>query len=605
MNIQKSKGFSLIEVVFVLGLLAGAYTLFIQHQAQDTKNFQGRELGVKLHDYQTAVRRFASVYANDPNYEGQNINDVGSSWLKDQNNCAVPAGLDAASGDIGVIACDFRDQLINGMDNTTYNVNIRKEDADSPLIITTTIDVTTNDVNGDVTGMFGEGALNLAVITARGGAFSSSLSIGAERATSVDAYMSSTNSKIVYCSLSMDEALLDPACTVDGVVERGNFVMVAEAFPQNDVWLRTDGGNTMNNSMEFNEEVDAEFREIVNVNRIYNVAGEILKLGNSGAFDEENTSWVPVLGDGVVIDTDVKMVGNLLVDGNIETKGEVYAEGDIISEGYIYSNEGIATLGDVDIAGDAIVLGTALYQNGLTVVGETVTDSAYVNSFLDAQEIYSRGNIYAENAISSPYVRASLGLFSEGDLLVAQNSFVDGSNYVGGDSFIQGNVYTDGNLYANNGAAYLKTVFADVIFDNNGNYLIDPSEISRVNIMRANRYAAGTPNGTLNMNANNILLAAENESCTSASEECATSLEGFWDMESLYVKRESTDEWIRLVDWLQEIQDTSENIEDEVDAISDDVFNGPSNPYVECRETNWPRRGAYIHGQFFADAICP
>ena len=161
MNIQKSKGFSLIEVVFVLGLLAGAYTLFIQHQAQDTKNFQGRELGVKLHDYQTAVRRFASVYANDPNYEGQNINDVGSSWLKDQNNCAVPAGLDAASGDIGVIACDFRDQLINGMDNTTYNVNIRKEDADSPLIITTTIDVTTNDVNGDVTGMFGEGALNL------------------------------------------------------------------------------------------------------------------------------------------------------------------------------------------------------------------------------------------------------------------------------------------------------------------------------------------------------------------------------------------------------------------------------------------------------------
>ena len=311
------------------------------------------------------------------------------------------------------------------------------------------------------------------------------------------------------------------------------------------------------------------------------------------------------MGDGVVIDTDVKMVGNLLVDGNIETKGEVYAEGDIISEGYIYSNEGIATLGDVDIAGDAIVLGTALYQNGLTVVGETVTDSAYVNSFLDAQEIYSRGNIYAENAISSPYVRASLGLFSEGDLLVAQNSFVDGSNYVGGDSFIQGNVYTDGNLYANNGAAYLKTVFADVIFDNNGNYLIDPSEISRVNIMRANRYAAGTPNGTLNMNANNILLAAENESCTSASEECATSLEGFWDMESLYVKRESTDEWIRLVDWLQEIQDTSENIEDEVDAISDDVFNGPSNPYVECRETNWPRRGAYIHGQFFADAICP
>ena len=144
--------------------------------------------------------------------------------------------------------------------------------------------------------------------------------------------------------------------------------------------------------------------------------------------------------------------------------------------------------------------------------------------------------------------------------------------------------------------------FADMVFDNNGNYLLDPSDISRVNVMRANRYAAGTTGGTLNMNADKILFAAENDACTSASESCATSLEGFWDMESLFVKRESTNQWVRLVDWLTEINNTQDEINDNLEEVIDDYDDNVNTDHIEC----WPvYGGVYFKGKFIENGHCP
>jgi hypothetical protein len=362
----------------------------------------------------------------------------------------------------------------------------------------------------------------------------------------------------------------------------------------------------MNNTLEFNESTESEFREIANVNRLYNVTGEILKLGNSGVFDSDVDDWTPSLGDGVVIDTDAKFVGNILVDGDIETLGEIYADGDIISEGFLYANEGISTLGDADVTGSAIILGSGIFQNGLNVIGETNTDSVNVSSFVEAQEVYSRGNVYAETAISSPYVRASVGLYSEGDLLVVRDSFIGGNTYVGENIFVQGDVYSEGNLIANQGSSYLGATFADVIYDNNGNYMLDPSDISRVNVMRANRYAAGAANATLNMNANSILFAAESELCTTASDQCATSLEGFWDIENLFVRRDNppdtgTPRWERLGDWLEDINITTTAIDNTVTDIID-VVNDPNIDYLECIEVY---SGVIFRGTFQKWAQCP
>jgi hypothetical protein len=414
--------------------------------------------------------------------------------------------------------------------------------------------------------------------------------------------MSASTNRIIYCQIGFEESMLNPECEVDGTYRGGSYVMITEAHSNTDIWVRADGGNTMNNTLEFNEDTDAKYREVKNVNRLYNITGEFLKLGNSGVFDDENPDWAPVLGSGVVIDTDTKVVGNVLVDGDIETKGEIFADGDIITEGFLYSNEGISTLGDVDVAGNTIVLGTGLFQNGLSVIGETSSDTAYVNSFLEAQEVYSRGNVYANTAISAPYVRASVGLYSEGDLLVSKDSFIGGNQYVDGDTFVTGSIYTEGDLVANEGASYLGTAFADIIFDNNGNYLLDPSDISRVNVMRANNFAAATAGGTLNMNANSILFAAEDENCTTASESCATSLEGFWDMENLFVKRESDNTWLPLVTWLDEIQASTEAIDENLEEIKDDYDSNVDTGYIEC----WPvHNGVIFKGNLIVNGRCP
>lgn len=584
---KNQSGFSLLEVVLVLGLLSIVYTLFIQSQANDSEKFRAQQIGVKLHEYQTAARRFASMNAENPDLLDSDFNEVGSGWLKLVNECAVPANQDAARGDVGLIPCDFPDLAINGRLNTAFNSNIIKGNENSPLRVKTIVDMTTNDINGNVTSIIDSPELSVAALTANGGAFATSLSLAGEQVTSVEPYMSSSSNKIIYCPIGFEDNMLDPECEVDGDMRTGIFVMITEAYPQTDTWVRTDGGNTMNNTLTFNEETPDEFREIKNVNRLYNITGQILKLGNSGVFDSDIDNWTPSLGDGVVIDTDAKFIGNILVDGDIETLGEIYSEGDIITEGFLYANEGISTLGDADVAGSAIVLGAGIFQNGLNVIGETSTDSVNVSSFVEAQEVYSRGNVYAETAISSPYVRASVGLYSEGDLLVIRDSFVGGNSYVGQNAFIQGDVYSEGNLIANEGASYLGSTFVDVIYDNNGNYMLDPSDISRVNVMRANRYAAGAAGATLNMNANSILFAAESESCTSASAECATSLEGFWDLENLYVRRDNPPDtgvarWERLVDWLDDIQATTEQINNNVDDIIDDFNDDPTAPYLEC-----------------------
>jgi len=599
---SSERGFSLLEVVLVLGLMTAVYTIFIQSNHQDAKSAQAKLLGSKLHAYQTASRRYASIHSGDTDFTDTRRTEVGSHWLKLNGDCNVPANLDAASGDVGLIDCNFPDNLIAGIASTAFSSVISKDDEDvDPLIIKTVIDMKSQGPDGEVTTILDDGSLSLSAVIATGGNFASALSIAGESVSSVEPYMSSSSTRVTYCPIGFDDNMLNDDCNVDGILEKGVIVMVTEAYANTDIWVRTDGSNTMNNNLTFNSETPSEYREIVNVNRLYNITGEFLKLGNSGVFDDDNPDWAPVLGNGVVIDTDAKLVGNLLVDGDIETKGEVYAEGDIISEGFMYSNEGISTLGDMDVAGSAIVLGTGLFQNGLSVIGETITDTAYVNSFLEAQEVYSRGNVYANTAISAPYVRASVGLFSEGDLMVARDSFIGGSQYIEKDVFVKGNVYTEGDLVANQGAAYLSTAFADVIFDNNGNYLLDPSDISRVNVMRANRYAAGTPGGTLNMNANSILFAAEDEACTSSSASCATSLEGFWDMESLYVKRESTDQWIRLVDWLDDINTLTEDIDNNLDDAIDD-YNEVEVGYLEC----FPVHGGVIFkGTFRANWNCP
>jgi type II secretory pathway pseudopilin PulG len=207
---SSDSGFSLVEIVFVLGLMAFVYTLYIQSQAEDTEQYQAREIGIKLHEYQTAVRRFATINASNEDIIDNDITEVGSHWLKAASTCSVPSNLDSATGSIGLIDCNFPDNAINGLNNTAFSSTVTKEDENSPLIVKTVIDMTTNDADGNRTSILSDSSLSLGAITATGGSFSTALSIAGQKVTSVEPYMSASTNRIIYCQIGFEESMLNP-----------------------------------------------------------------------------------------------------------------------------------------------------------------------------------------------------------------------------------------------------------------------------------------------------------------------------------------------------------------------------------------------------------
>ncbi len=602
---KNQKGFSLLEVIMVMGLMGFMAMLYVDHQKSEADRIRAQELGVELHEFHNATRRFATLNVIDTDlHDAGTTEHSGTDWLKKSGSCS------SGESDFEYLSCLFDEKTrLGGLE---YESVIDATAGANSLKIKTVVDVK-RMINGESTTVFSEDILGLASLVASGGGTSNGISVQSSGNTSSDPAIAGTTSTIIYCPNSLGSTFLHEECTSigSGTKEGGLFVMITESVSGTDAWLRQDGSNQMHNNIEFDSD-KPEFREIVGVSSIYNLSGEILKIGNSGAFADDG-SWAPMIGDGVVVDTDAYISGFLSVKGDTEIEGMVNVEGDLIAEGNVYIEENLVIQENIDVWGDQYILGNTMHGGSVEVIGNVMADTLTVNSYIKAQDVYAQGNVYADQSISSPTIRATSGLYSEADLSVAGNSLIVGNSYIEENLIAEGNIFTDQNLIAQNGNSYLNNVFASVMYDTDGDYVVDPSGISRLNVMRADRISpsasASGGAGQIALNSNNILFASEMEGCESATADCATSLEGYWDIDNLWVKIKDPDDesgtaekWVLLVDWIGEIYANASKAEEVVEEIGENTNTGRRNDYLECVRGY---DGIWFKGSWRPRQVCP
>ena len=264
--------------------------------------------------------------------------------------------------------------------------------------------------------------------------------------------------------------------------------------------------------------------------------------------------WLPVIGDGLVIDTDLNIVGNSVVKGDIENSGSIYTEGNLLSDNGLLSGRDIIVEEDSEVSGNQYILGDANYNDNVAVFGTIDSTILNASTFLDANDISATNSVSSDVIVNGPIVRASAAMYSDGDMVISNDAIISGDSFVGQDRAVTGSIIGEGDIIADKGTSYLGNVFASAIFDPDGDYLIDPNGISRTYITRSEKIISSTSGTKLGLNANKILFARESIECESAVEDCATSVGGYVDMENVKIKSPGTGEWVSFIETLNGLE---------------------------------------------------
>lgn len=548
---KNEQGFTIIELLIALSIIGFVAILSLQHNKQVREEDQARSIGHQLSIYNNAVRNHISVNLDNDEY----INNVetvltGVNWLKNEDQC------EGGQSSGYFLPCEFPEFV--GSSNLTYSTTIYADLGEGKLRAKTVIDVKSPDGN---TTVIGSTQLGLAMMTASGGRNGSLLNLNLEDTTlqldgdnnpSTNILLTNTDAGYLYCPFGVNNSLLSSECSIDGnTIEDGLIVMMSETSGANDSLIRVDGSNTMNNRLRMESE-DAERRQIIGSSSIYNLTGEILKLGNSGIYFDDG--WVPIIGDGLVIDTDMKVVGSSFIKGDLENAGDILVSTNIITERSLLAGRDIISQSDLEVLGKQYILGQANYNSDLAVFGTVDAVMMNVRTFAEANEISAINSINSDTIINSPIVRASSAMFSERGMVVSGDSLTSGNSYVSGNRATAGSIVANNDVIADRGTAYLGNIFASAIFDPSGDYLIDPSGISRTNIVRAENIVSSTSGSRLDLNGNRMLFAREDINCNTISEDCATKVSGYVDMEKIMIKSPGDGSWISFIQYLNGLE---------------------------------------------------
>lgn len=283
---SRQKGFTLIEMILVIGLMAVATMITFYEKKLDMEQTQARTTGVKLYEYNNAVRAWISQNVGAAN----TTKPAGSAWLK---STTCPGGTSA----IAYLPCNFPDMSLAapvrfGQVSVVSTVVTTGAPPNQVTTVTTTTTPftvlvgTAQNLRTDLAGL-------AAVVAAAGGV------------NSVSPMLASTDG-----SVSSNPAT-------------GVITLEASNNGATDAWLRTDGSNTMNSNITYKATNPANLRELTNVSRVQSLASEILYLGGVGSL---------AAGQSVVVAANQSVNGALVVDnllgnptGVAVTRGDVSA----------------------------------------------------------------------------------------------------------------------------------------------------------------------------------------------------------------------------------------------------------------------------------------
>ena len=299
---SRQKGFTLIEMILVIGLMAVATMISFYEKKLDMEQTQARITGVHLYEYNNAVRAWISQNVG----AASGAKPTGSRWLK-STSCG-------GTSSVGYLPCTFPDMdaatpLRFGQMQISSSVSTTGVTPNQTTIVTTTT-TPFRVVTGSVSSLRTDLAGLAGVVAAAGGV------------NSLSPMLASTDG-----SVSSDPAT-------------GIITMQASNNGASDAWLRTDGSNTMNSNIVYKATNPANLRTLTNVSRVQALTSEILYVGNA-------TGWVT--GQPVVVSSNQSVNGVLTVDNlNGAATGLQLSQGDIVSaNGRLHAGTDVVAQRDV------------------------------------------------------------------------------------------------------------------------------------------------------------------------------------------------------------------------------------------------------------------
>jgi type II secretory pathway pseudopilin PulG len=389
------RGVTLIELILAIGLMAFITMLSFYEKQTDLEQAKARAVGGHIFQYNNAVR---NALAQKP--PTSTATYAGTGWLK-SSSCG---GM--LPPDHEFLPCDFPAATptnpipFGQVSFTTTVVAITGTAPFQKFVATTSTSAFTVEgrVRADLSGiavLSAASAMNSGVQAAAGGGLSP--------------IAGATDSRFSSNALT------------------GVMTFVASNTASNDVWLRTDGSNSMHKPLVF-DATDFADRQIIGASRIQNIAGQALFLGSGSGL-------TAVTGAGVVVDSSAEVLGafrvrdSLVVDGaatvagNLSVNGEVAAAGSISSKG--------------NVTADGALVSQIFYD--ANNMGYYVDPHATSN----INTLVAAGNVTANGALVSPifYDANNMGYYVDPDATSNLNSLA--ANYLQSNGRIRGGEFLD------------------------------------------------------------------------------------------------------------------------------------------------------------------
>ena len=362
---RKQAGVTLIELILVISLLSVMTLLSFYEKQSDLEQARARQVGGMLFQYNNAVRSALAqglVTANTTKH--------GTSWLKNLS-CGGPLPVNSE-----FLPCDFPSAT------TLDPIKFGNLSLDTAIV---------------VSGVAPKRKV-LATTVSSPFSLSSRLGVPIVRADlagvaslSAAAALTSGFQAVASKGLSPYTATTDASYSSDPISAK--ITSIASNTAGNDVWLRTDGGNSMHASLNF-DGANAADRTIVGASSIENFAGQMLKIGSGSGL-------MPTSSAGVVIDSTGEILGDfrvrkkLYVEDTLSVEGDITANGNVIAKGDISSEREITGQMFYDADDRAYYLDPDKVSNLNELSAATVTTTGRVKAgeYIEISGLASVGGI--------------------------------------------------------------------------------------------------------------------------------------------------------------------------------------------------------------------
>lgn len=366
---RHQNGVTLIEMIFLIGLASIMTMLAFYEKQADLEQARARQVGGYLYQYNNALRN-----ALAKGELSSSTTRSGTDWLK---NITCGGGHPVGSE---FLPCDFpsattSDPIKFGQISLSTSVLITGNAPNTRVIATTMTTPFTlvsslgvHKIRADLAGV--------ATLSAAA-AMSSGYNIG------------STGGLSPYSAATDSSYKSDPLSA--------KITFVASNTANNDVWLRTDGGNQMHASLAF-DSLDSANRMITGASSVQNIAGQALRLGNG-------SSLTPVTNSSVVIDSNAEILGDFRIRRTLTVDNSVSVTGDITASGSVRANNDLVAGRNVTAGGSITATGNVSANGAL--VGQIFYDSNNSGYYVDPSNLSNISSLSANNISTSGRIKTA------------------------------------------------------------------------------------------------------------------------------------------------------------------------------------------------------